>query len=137
GVNYFYRPSDSPYLQPGIGIEGMMPYFIETDLRAYFHEGSFKADLEFMRDTQITNNFFIKTAIRGILATQSVLEDEIGSGLNQMRYMIAPFYRVAPGLNFVVEYEYERSHGVLKRYLQNQAESTIQNTVTFGLEAIF
>ncbi len=30
GVNYFYRPSQTPYRQPGIGIEGLFPYFIDT-----------------------------------------------------------------------------------------------------------
>ncbi len=137
GINYFYRPSNSPYAQPGIGLEGMMPYFIETDLRAYFHDGSFKTDLEFTRDTQITNNFFINTGIRGILATKTVAEDDIGSGLNTMHYTIAPFYRVAPGLNLVVEYEHEAAYGVLKRHLRNEGESTIENTVTFGAEILF
>lgn len=137
GVNYYYRPSLSPYLQPGIGIEGMMPYFIETNVRAYYHDGSFKLDLEFDRDTQITNNFFIKTAIRSILATRTVSEDEIGSGLNQMRYIIAPFYRLRPGLNIVMEYEHEEDYGVLKNIRQTEDESTTQNTLTFGFSLLF
>lgn len=137
GVNYYYRPSKTPYLQPGIGVEGMMPYFIETNARAYYHKGSFKLDLEFERDTQITNNFFIKTAIRSIVATKTVREDEIGSGLNQMRYIIAPFYRIKPGLNIVMEYEHERDYGVLKDLRQSEGESTTGNTLTFGLELLF
>lgn len=137
GVNYYYRPSKTPYFQPGIGIEGMMPYFIETNVRAYYHDGSFKLDLEFDRDTQITNNFFIKTAIRSILATKTVAEDEIGSGLNQMRYILAPFYRIRPGLNIVMEYEHERDYGVLKDLRQAEGKSTTQNTLTFGLELLF
>lgn len=137
GVNYYYRPSKTPYFQPGIGIEGMMPYFIETNVRAYYHDGSFKLDLEFDRDTQITNNFFIKTAIRSILATKTVAEDEIGSGLNQMRYILAPFYRIRPGLNIVMEYEHERDHGVLKDLRQTEGESTTQDTLTFGFELLF
>jgi uncharacterized protein involved in copper resistance len=113
GVNYFYRPSDSPYWQPGIGIEGTMPYFIETDARLYYHQGAVKFDIELDRDVQITNNFFIQAGIRSILATKTVAEDEIGSGLNQMRYTITPFYRVRPGLNIMMEYEHERDCGVL------------------------
>ena len=60
GANYFYRPATSPYWQPGVGIEGLMPYFIDTDARAYYHSGSAKLDLEFSRDTQITNNLFVR-----------------------------------------------------------------------------
>jgi FtsP/CotA-like multicopper oxidase with cupredoxin domain/uncharacterized protein involved in copper resistance len=137
GVNYYYRPSKTPFLQPGIGIEGMMPYFIETNVRAYYHDGSFKLDLEFDRDTQITNNFFIKTAIRSILATKTVTEDEIGSGLNQMRYILAPFYRIRPGWNIVMEYEHEKDYGVLKDLRQAEGKSTTQNTLTFGFALLF
>lgn len=137
GVNYYYRPSQTPYFQPGIGIEGTMPYFIETDVRAYYHDGSFKLDLELERDTQITNNFFIKAAIRGILATKTVEEDEIGSGLNQMRYIVAPFYRIMPGLNIVMEYEHERDYGALENIRQAEGESTTQDTLTFGFELLF
>lgn len=137
GINYYYRPSDTPYFQPGVGIEGMMPYFIETDLRAYYHDGSFKLDLEFDRDTQITNNFFIKAAIRSILATKTVAEDEIGSGLNQMRFIVAPFYRIKPGLNIVMEYEHERDYGAFKDLRQAEGESTTQDTLTFGFALLF
>lgn len=57
GVNYFYRPAKKPYWQPGIGIEGLMPYFIDTNVRLYFHRGSLKLDTILSRDTQLTNNF--------------------------------------------------------------------------------
>ncbi|MBS0288593.1 MAG: multicopper oxidase domain-containing protein [Proteobacteria bacterium] len=137
GINYYYRPSLTPYIQPGIGLEGMMPYFIETDFRGYYHKGSFKLDVEFERDLQITNNFFIRAGIRSILATKTVIEDEIGSGLNQMRYILAPFYRLKPGLNIIVEYEYEREHGALKNIRLAENESILQNTVTFGVGLLF
>lgn len=137
GVNYYYRPSDTPYFQPGVGIEGMMPYFIETNARLYYHDGSFKFDLEFERDTQITNNFFIKTAIRSIFANKTVMKDEIGSGLNQMRYIVAPFYRIQPGLNIVIEYEHERDYGTLKDLRLAEGESVQQDTLTFGFELLF
>jgi uncharacterized protein involved in copper resistance len=137
GVNYFYRPASTPYWQPGIGIEGLMPYFIETDTRAYYHNGSFKFDLEFDRETQITNNFFIGCGIRSIIATKTLLDDEIGSGLNQMRYLLTPFYRIMPGMNVFVEYEHERDHGVLRHIKREENESIIQNTVTFGIAILF
>ena len=36
GINYFYRPAQKPYWQPGIGIEGLMPYFIDTNIRSIY-----------------------------------------------------------------------------------------------------
>lgn len=137
GGNYFYRPAQTPYWQPGIGIEGLMPYFIDTDLRVYYNRGSVKFDLELVRDTQLTNNFFLRLGVRGILATKTVTKASLGSGLNQMRYIVRPYYRLMPAFDIFAEYEYDGDYGNFKR-LQNQSgEPTVQNTITFGLSFIF
>lgn len=133
GANYTYRPAETPYWQPGIGIEGLIPYFIEADVRGYYHSGSAKLDIELSRDTQITNNFFIKLGVRSILASKTVEEAEVGSGLNQMRYVISPYYRLMPGLNIFVEYEHEQDYGVFRNLQNKENESTVQNTITFGI----
>lgn len=137
GANYFYRPAQVPYWQPGIGIEGLMPYFIDTNIRGYFYNGSAKLDAEFSRDTQITNNLLIRTGIRSILASKTVPIAEIGSGLNQMRYIVRPYYRLMPGVNIYAEYEHEQFYGVFKKFQRNAGESASENTLTFGLGLIF
>jgi CopA family copper-resistance protein len=137
GANYVYRPTRTPYWQPGVGIEGLMPYFIDTDIRTYYHDASVKLDAEFSRDTQITNNFFIRLGVRGIFATKTVRQDEIGSGLNQMRYIIRPYYRLMPGITLFTEYEHENDYGALKNIRQNLGESISENTLTFGLAVLF
>lgn len=137
GANYFYRPADVPYWQPGIGIEGLAPYFIDVDFRAYYHKGSAKFDLELSRDCQITNNFILRAAIRGIGATKTVSRAQIGSGLNQMRYIIRPYYRIAPGFNVFAEYEYERNYGAYKNLQTIAGEPKVQNTVTLGIGIVF
>jgi CopA family copper-resistance protein len=137
GANYFNQPSQTPYWQPGIGIEGLLPYFIEVDERNYYHAGSVKFDLELSRDTQLTNNFFIKLGVRSILATQTVAEDEIGSGLNQMRFIVRPYYRLAPGLSIFTEYEREQDFGELKNIRNNIGESTSEDRISLGLSLIF
>lgn len=136
GANYFYRPG-GPYWQPGIGIEGLMPYFIDTNLRSYYHEGSVKFDGELSRDTQITNNFLIRLGIRSILATKTVTKDEIGSGLMQMRYIVRPYYRLRPGLNLFAEYEHDQDYGAFKSIRRSKGEATTENTITFGLSVLF
>jgi FtsP/CotA-like multicopper oxidase with cupredoxin domain/uncharacterized protein involved in copper resistance len=137
GVNYFYRPAERPYWQPGAGIEGLMPYFIDTDVRAYYHNGSAKLDVELSRDTQITDNFFVRLGARGILATKTVVQDEVGSGLNTMRYIIRPYYRLMPGINLFAEFEHEKEYGPLATIYQNNAEDTSENTLTFGVTVLF
>lgn len=137
GVNYFYRPAQTPYWQPGIGIEGLMPFFIDTNVRTYYHSGSFKFDAELSRDTQITNNFFIRLGIRGIAATKTVTQDGVGSGLNQMRYIVRPYYRISPGVALFTEFEHEQSYGAFKNILRSEGDPATENTITFGVSVLF
>lgn len=137
GVNYFYRPAHSPYWQPGIGLEGLLPYFIETDVRAYRYSGSTKLDIELTRDTQITNNFFISLGVRSILATQTVTNAAIGSGLNQMQYTLRPYYRLMPGLNIFAQFERDKYYGDFRNIQVNTGNSSTDNTLTFGASMIF
>lgn len=137
GVNYFNRPADHAYWQPGVGIEGVMPYFIDTDIRSYYYKNSIKLDAQLSRDTQLTNNFLIKTGIRSILATNTVITAQLGSGLNQMRYIARPYYRLIPGLSVFVEYEHEHDYGAFKEMQLNNNESTSQDTLTLGLDLLF
>jgi CopA family copper-resistance protein len=137
GANYYYRPATSPYWQPGVAIEGLMPYFIDTDVRGYLYGGSAKLDVELSRDTQLTNNFFIRLGVRSILASKTVTNAAIGRGLNQMRYIVRPYYRLMPGLNLVAEFEREESYGAFKNIQRNDGDSTSENTFTLGLSMLF
>ncbi len=137
GVNYFYRPASTPYFQPGIGLEGVLPYFIDTDLRGYFYSGSLKFDAEFSRDTQITNNFFLGLSIRSILATQKIPRATIGNGLNQMQYVVKPFYRIMPGLNIFAAFERDQYYGSFRNIQRGLGNSTGESTMTFGVDVVF
>lgn len=137
GLNYFYRPAAHPYWQPGIGIEGLMPYFIDTDIRGYFYSGAAKLDMDFSRSTQITNNFFIRLGIRGIFASKTILSAGIGKQLNQMRYIVKPYYRLQPGLDLYAEYEYEKAYGAYKNILIQNSDRGSQNTLTIGISILF
>ncbi len=137
GANYTYRPARKPYLQPGIGIIGLMPYFIDTEFRLYEYDGSVKFDPELSRDTQITNNFFIRTSIESILATKTISSAAIGSGLNEMQYTVRPFYRIRPGVNVYAQYQYTKDYGALRQYDQQQNESPNQNLYTLGVTLLF
>ena len=137
GINYFNKPTLTPYWQPGIGIDGLMPYFIDTDIRTYLHDGSIKFDIDLSRDTQITNNFFIRLGIESILATNTVSSAAIASGLNEMEYTMRPYYRVTPGLNVFAQYQYTKDYGALSTYDQQQNESVVQNIYTVGISMLF
>jgi len=137
GANYVYRPSQTPYWQPGIGIEGIMPYFIQTDLRAYFHQGSVKFDLNLMRDTLLARNFFFRLGMRSILATKTIEEDSIGSGLSSIQWTFRPYYQINSNIAAYVQYEHTRTFGPLRRILEAEGEPISEDTVSIGINWLF
>ncbi|KTC69025.1 multicopper oxidase [Legionella birminghamensis] len=136
GANYFYRPSKTPYWQPGIGFEGLMYYFITNNSRFYYHKESIKADIEFGRNTQLTNNLFLGTLFRAIAATKTIPEDEISKGLNETQYVIRPNYRLTPGISAFMEYEYTKYHSILRNIRRRNGEPVAENSLFFGLNFI-
>ncbi len=136
GINYFNRPASRPYWQPGLGLEGLMPYFIDTNVRGYYYAGSAKLDVELSRDTQLTNNFLIRTGVRSIWASKTVVQAGLGTGLNQIRYIVRPYYRLTPGLNIFAEYEHEKDYGPFKTIQISLGEPVNQSTLTFGLSVL-
>ena len=136
GANYFYRPSQTPYWQPGVGFEGLMYYFIANNSRFYYHKGSVKADIEFGRNTQLTNNLFLGTKLRAVAATKTIAADEIGSGLNETQYVVRPNYRLMPGIAAFMEYEHTKYHGTLKNIRHRMGEPVTENSLFFGVSLI-
>lgn len=137
GVNYFYRPAVRGYLQPGLGIEGLAPFFIQTNLRSYYHDGSLKLDAELTRATQLTNNFFISLGIRGFFASKTVANDEVGNGLNYTEFTVRPFYRLTPRLSLYFQYENTHYYGSLKRILIDDNQATTTDFYSVGFTMLF
>lgn len=136
GMNYTYRPSAQPYWQPGVGIEGLMPYFINADVRLYDYAGTQKLDVDLERDTQITNNFFIRLEVEGVLGSNTNTRGEIGSGLNDVRYTFRPFYRVSPGWTVYVQYEYQKNTGTFRKMQLADGVSSTQHAIMLGVTAL-
>lgn len=136
GANYTYRLGETPYWQPGVGIEGLMPYFIDTDIRVYEHEGSVKLATEFSRDNQITNKFFIRAGIQANAATKTVNENEVGSGMNQMQYIIRPYYKLTPSVILFTELNYTQDYGQQITIDNNNDQSTHSTMLLLGISVL-
>ena len=124
----------------GIGLfllfEGLMYYFIANNSRFYYHKGSIKADIEFGRNTQLTNNLFLGLSARATAATKTIAKDQIGSGLNQTWLTVRPNYRLMPGVAAFIEYEYVKYYGSLKNIRRNIGESATENSLFFGISVM-
>lgn len=137
GLNYVYQPAGSPYIQPGIGLEGLLPYFIETDLRAYYHGGSAKLDVDISRNTQLTHRIFLRTGVEVIIASKTVTDDEVGAGPNALQWVVQPSYRVNPNVSIYLEYQRTDYFGANKRLLNAVSEATAENNYSVGIEVLF
>ena len=137
GANYNDRPGEKPYWQPGIGLEGLMPYFIDTDARLYWHAGSYKLRLELSRDTQMTNQFFIRTGLQVDAATKTVWQDEVGEKLRQVQYILRPYYQYTPNLTMYSEFSYTQTYGQQTK-IDNSAESSSHHSsLQLGISVLF
>lgn len=137
GANYFYKPSKQPYWQPGVGVEGLFPYFIYTNVRSYLHEESVKFDIQVNRDTQLTDRWFLKAGLRGVLATQTVRKDQIARGLNYIEYIVKPYVVLRPGLALFTEFDFTQSYGKLKTILHKERKSASEKVFMMGVSLLF
>jgi FtsP/CotA-like multicopper oxidase with cupredoxin domain len=125
GMNYVVRPH--PYLRAGLGLEGKLPYFIQTDLRAYEYAGITQLDFEFTREVQLTDQFFLLLGWRGNWASQTDTDKEIRKGINNTQITVQPFTWLEPGLQVFAQWQKKRS------FLPSNKK---QNTVSVGMSAM-
>jgi FtsP/CotA-like multicopper oxidase with cupredoxin domain len=137
GANYFYKPSHHPYWQPMIGVERLFPYFIFTNFRTYLHAGSVKFDLQISRDTQLAHNFYLRTGLRGVMATQNVKKDFITRGLNYIEYIVRPYYTLTPNVALFFEFDYSQDYAKLKKLVHSQGKPTSQKVFMGGVSLLF
>ncbi len=136
GANYVYRPAVDPYLQPGIGIEGLLPFFIETNLRSYFHGNSFKFDFDFERETHLYKKLFLNVGMRSILATKTVTKDEIGSGLNETEWFVGPEVVLNPKISIFAKFEQNSFYGIRKKMRLKDGETSKENEWLLGFSLL-
>jgi uncharacterized protein involved in copper resistance len=120
-----------------VGVEGLFPYFIYTNLRTYLHEGSVKFDLQVSRDTQLAHNFYLRTGLRGVVATQSVKKDFITRGLNYIEYIVRPYYTVTPNVALFFEFDYTQDYANLKKLLHRKGQPTSERVFMGGVSLLF
>lgn len=135
GANYVYKPAS--YWEPGAGLEGTAPFFITTDIRTYWHDGSGKIDVELSRNTQLTTNWSFFTDIEAVAATQALDYAQIGQGFNYISYTVGPSYQLTKNLALQLQYQYTRSYGDTADILRSDGESITQNLLLIGAELVF
>jgi FtsP/CotA-like multicopper oxidase with cupredoxin domain len=135
GINYSYRPA--AYWQPGAGLEGTLPFFIATNIRSYWHDGSGEIDVDLSRNIPLIGNWSLYTEIEAIAATQSLDYAQIGQGFNNIQYTIGPSYQLFSSLALQLQYQYTRNYGDTASILKANSQGPTSSLLTLGLEAVF
>jgi len=137
GANIVFNTGESSYIQPGIGLEGVTPFFIDTDLRIYMHKSSFKFDLDLNRAIHVYRKLFLSFDLRSIWATKKIIENNIGSGLNRIEIEVEPYYVLTPSMSIYLQYAHEQYFGELKEILLSRSDKTTDNAIKLGLRLFF
>ncbi len=135
GADYSYLPA--AYWRPGGGVEGTLPFDIDTDIRAYWHDGSGEIDGTFLRDTKLIGKLSLITSVEMIAATKTLDYAQIGQGFNSVQYNIGPAYQLFPSIQLQLEYQYVRSYGATADIIQDGGSSPVTKLLLLGLEAVF
>jgi copper resistance protein B len=121
-----------------IGLQGMLPQFIETDAHAFVStHGDVSARLEQRLDLALTQRLFLEPHIKIDIHASDVPERDIGSGISnieaglQLRYEITR--KLAPYLDLV----YEAATGNTARLMRNNGEDPDEMTLRAGLRIAF
>jgi len=137
GGNIVYDSGSNTYFQPGIGLEGTFPFSINVDFRIYSRKGSFKFDLDFNRATRLYKKLFLNITMRSIWATKKIIEDEVGSGLNEIQIEIQPYYALTHWLSIYLEYKHDQYLGNSKTIVRSSGDETSNNDIRLGLVLSF
>lgn len=137
GLNAVFRPTAITYYQPGFGIEGTMPYFIDTDLRFYDYAGAFKADMEFSRNTLLVDKLFFDASFRLVWATKNLPEKKIGTGLNYYELTFGPAWQFTPHIALTALYDRTQYYGNTLGYRFAEGEKRADNNFYVGLNLLF
>jgi uncharacterized protein involved in copper resistance len=137
GGNLVFDSGESPYLQPGIGIEGSLFFLINADLRMYIRKGSYKFDFDFNRTARIYNKLFLNITLRSIWATKKIISDTVGSGLNEIELSVQPYYVLSHWLSIYLKYEYDQYVGNTKTMVRASGDVSSNNDIRIGFVLSF
>jgi len=136
GLRQDIRPSSLTYLVAGIN--GLAPYFFETEVHAYISDrGDVSARLHQENDLLITQRLILQPYLEAELFLQNVPKRDIGRGLShaglglQLRYEFSR--RLAPYINV----NYKRKFGRTAAIAKSNGEDRDEMTATIGLRLLF
>lgn len=135
GINYRYRPDIDTRL--GMGIEYLLPYFIETNTTFYQANDHSELDIEIQREFDLTPKWSLALALESRWSTKTIESQELGNSWNYIERRASLHYRYNIKLHLFMEYKVKQLWGELKANNQEEGNHTENEGVYLGIKVLF
>ncbi|QEA37644.1 copper resistance protein B [Pistricoccus aurantiacus] len=135
GVRYDTNPNpDRGFLM--LGLEGLAPYWFETDLEAYLSEdGDVSASAEFEYDLLLTQRLVLQPRIGIKASAQDEPEYDLGSGITSTEMGLRLRYEIRREFAPYIGVRWDRKYGETKDIAEEMGEPTFSTAFVIGLRA--
>lgn len=137
GARHDFRP-DPERSYAMVGIEGLAPYWIETQARLFVSDkGDVHARLEAAYDQRITQRLVLEPEVEIDLSAQDVPELGIGKGIEKFELAARLRYEIARNFAPYVGVHWERKVGDSADYARAEGEDVSATSLVTGLRFWF
>ena len=135
GINYRYRPDVDTRL--GMGIEYLLPYFIETNTTFYQASDHSELDIEIEREFNLTSKWSLELALESRWSSKTIERQELGNSWNYIERKASVHYRHNSNLHLFMEYKIEQLWGNLKENTREESLNTKNEGIYLGITTLF
>ena len=136
GIRHDFQPVSTSYLV--FGIEGLAPYFIETEAYLFIsEEGNISARLRREHDLLITQRLILQPYIEANLFAQDVPEQNVGAGLADAEIGLQTRYEITRKFAPYVDVKYERKFGETSSIAKREEGDNDDFVAALGIRFMF
>lgn len=136
GLRHDFEPDGQTYA--GVGLVGMLPYFIETEATVFLSEdGGVTARFEHEIDIRLTQDLVLEPHLELNLAAQDDPSRGIGAGITDVEASLQLRYEIVREIAPFVEVSWERKLGETAQIARAAGDDVEETSVHIGLKVWF
>lgn len=135
GLRHDFKPDDLTY--GAIGVEGLLPYFIETSVFFLLSDdGDASLEFDFDKDFLLTQKLILQPYLEFDIYFQNVSELDIGRGLSELEAGLNLRYEIIRKIAPFIKLKYERKVGRTSSIAKSAGESPDNLGILAGLRVM-
>lgn len=138
GVRHDFRPGRDDRSHLALGLQGLMPWYIEIDAAAFLsRHGEATARLEAEYDQLLTQQLILQPRAEAELAARDIRAAGIGKGLSSLEAGLRLRYEIVPEIAPYIGVQYERKFGNAADFARAEGEDPGDWVMLAGLRLWF